>query len=272
MVCPSHLGAKVGRPTAGRQRQGSLQAPAGDDHPDDPDHGSRMGWVPWRVPSRPTLGLTPCTSYAIRTAVLRIVKLDFPHSPRWRSRQLCRLAVPALLATCVVLVSCNDGPVPVDKKPQVETSFTNWLAVPGARIRVDLRRHFNGNNLTYSAESNDTEIATVTISGHMLTIIAQSEAGRATVKVTAENSGGNVTNHFLVSVAPLCGLNDELNPGESCMIADSSRVLDIFKVTSDGRGCIRQDCHDFEWIATDGTFEARKRAGTDIWTIDKLPL
>ncbi len=61
--------------------------------------------------------------------------------------------------------------------------------------------YFEGEGVTYTAESSDSEVATVEVNGAAVTVTAVA-AGNATVTVTATNSGGSAEQSFAVTVLP----------------------------------------------------------------------
>ena len=61
--------------------------------------------------------------------------------------------------------------------------------------------YFSGEGVTYGAESSDTGVATVAVSGAAVTATAV-KAGSATVTVTATNAGGSAEQSFVVMVLP----------------------------------------------------------------------
>ncbi|MYB43296.1 MAG: hypothetical protein F4X76_14190, partial [Chloroflexi bacterium] len=63
----------------------------------------------------------------------------------------------------------------------------------------DASDHFAGAGLTYTAESSDMAVATVTIAGASVTVTAVA-AGESTLTVTATNAGGSATQAFAVTV------------------------------------------------------------------------
>ena len=188
-----------------------------------------------------------------------------------RARRSLLLMIGALTSG-ILLVSCDSGPgTPPDQPPTVRKELADWLALPGAVSRQDLRLVFDGNNLTYSAKSDAPDVVAVSVSDHTLTWTAQSNAGRATVTVTASNSGGRDATRFQVDVAPRCIVGDVLNKEESCMVTATltKELLAVFYVNSDGEGCVAGICHLTGWTSRNG-FEV-SRSG-DAWTIEALPL
>ena len=61
--------------------------------------------------------------------------------------------------------------------------------------------YFEGEGVTYGAESSDSEVATVAVDGAAVTVTAVAVGG-ATVTVTATNSGGSAEQSFAVTVLP----------------------------------------------------------------------
>ena len=71
----------------------------------------------------------------------------------------------------------------------------------GSTHVVDASVSFKGDGVTYTAESSDTEVATVEVAGASVTVTAVA-AGSATVTVTATNGGGSAEQAFAVTVVP----------------------------------------------------------------------
>ncbi|MYI82395.1 MAG: hypothetical protein F4056_03490 [Chloroflexi bacterium] len=63
----------------------------------------------------------------------------------------------------------------------------------------DASDHFSGDGITYTAESSDAAVATVTAEGATVTVRA-AHPGEATVTVTATNAGGSAEQPFAVTV------------------------------------------------------------------------
>ena len=85
------------------------------------------------------------------------------------------------------------------------------LAVGSART-ITASGHFDGDGLTYAAQSSDTTVTTVAVGGASVTITAVA-LGSATVTVTATNAGGSAQQSFAVTVrippVALTGAGDE---------------------------------------------------------------
>ena len=71
----------------------------------------------------------------------------------------------------------------------------------GATHLVTASEFFEGESVTYAAESSDTGVATVTVDGAVVTVTAVA-VGSATVTVTATNAGGGAEQSFAVTVVP----------------------------------------------------------------------
>ena len=71
----------------------------------------------------------------------------------------------------------------------------------GATHMVTASDYFEGEGVTYAAESSDTEVATVGVDGAVVTLMAVA-AGSATITVTATNAGGSAEQAFAVTVVP----------------------------------------------------------------------
>ena len=71
----------------------------------------------------------------------------------------------------------------------------------GATHNEDASDYFSGDGATYTAESSDSEVASVAVDGAAVTVTAVG-AGSATVTVTATNAGGSAEQAFAVTVLP----------------------------------------------------------------------
>ena len=118
------------------------------------------------------------------------------------------------------IVSTNRAPQPVDTIPALELA-------PGDSATIDLAAYFSdpdGDTLSYAAETSDSAVAAVSVSGTVLKIVAES-AGTADVSVTATDPGGlSAQQAFSVTVAnrapqPVDTIPAlELAPGDSATI------------------------------------------------------
>ena len=137
----------------------------------------------------------------------------------------------------------------------------------------------DGDRLTYSATSNNHNVATATVNGTVLSVVAVGP-GEAEIRVTATDPGGlSVSLSFTVTVtgagtggtsgaittyAGPCRVGMVLGPGGSCDVG-----TDRFQVLADGRG-------RFSFI-TAGTgitineFRATRISGTNNWRIEGVP-
>ena len=71
----------------------------------------------------------------------------------------------------------------------------------GGTHSVTASEYFSGEGVTYGAESSDSVVASVEVSGAAVTVTAVA-AGSATVTVTATNTGGSAEQSFAVTVVP----------------------------------------------------------------------
>ena len=172
------------------------------------------------------------------------------------------VAVLAVAATCVVFAACGMDSEP----PTLTKDIPKQTVQMGTPLEVDLSSYFKGSSLTYSAESANTGIVTVAVSGKTLTLTAV-KAGNTTVKATAKNANGTESSEFTVTVpAPVCQVDDVLTPGDSCEIPGNGGT---FRVTAAGSGCIGGICGGTGLNINQ--FSAEKIAGTNNWRITALP-
>lgn len=122
-----------------------------------------------------------------------------------------------------ITVTANDGnegtvddvfAITVNAAPTVANAIANQAKTVGfASFTIDLTNTFtdtNGDNLTLTAESNNTGVATVGVAGKTLTV-TEVGTGAATVTVTAnDGKGGSTTDSFIVTVnGQVLGLGDK---------------------------------------------------------------
>ena len=104
----------------------------------------------------------------------------------------------ACLVTALALVACGGGPGSSPEPKQIG----NIAFQQGEKVRtIPLSDKFNGANLTYSATTSSSSVATVTVDqvADTLTVTAVGP-GTATITVTAKNSGGEAKQTFTVTV------------------------------------------------------------------------
>ena len=213
---------------------------------------------------------------------------------------LVRVALPSALVA-LTLVGCGEDsgtsttpapapapappPPPPNRAPVVETEINDATLAPGNEGTLNLEEapptfsDPDGDRLTYSATSSNHNVATATVNGTVLSVVAVG-AGEAEIRVTATDPGGlSVSLSFTVTVtggdtggtsgvittyAGPCRVGMVLGPGGSCSV-----LGDRFEVLADGRG-------RFAFI-TAGTgitlnaFRATRIPGTDNWRIEGLP-
>ena len=85
--------------------------------------------------------------------------------------------------------------------PTATGSIAAATLTEGATHDEDASDYFEGEGVTYTAESSDTEVATVDVEGTAVTVTAVA-IGSATVTVTATNAGGSTEQSFAVTVVP----------------------------------------------------------------------
>ncbi len=89
----------------------------------------------------------------------------------------------------------------VPPAPRTVGSIEAVTIIEDATHAEDASSYFEGEGVTYAADSSDTEVATVEVDGSEVTVTAVA-AGSATVTVTATNGGGSAEQGFLVTVVP----------------------------------------------------------------------
>jgi hypothetical protein len=108
-------------------------------------------------------------------------------------------AILLVLVLGVALTACGDEGMAL-QPPTIAGSIDNQsLNANDNPVEFNLGDVFEGQELTFSASSSDTGIATASVSGTTLTVNPQS-GGSATVTVTAENNADTEELSFEVSV------------------------------------------------------------------------
>ena len=125
----------------------------------------------------------------------------------------------------------NRAPQPVDTIPALELA-------PGDSATIDLAAYFSdpdGDTLSYAAETSDSAVAAVSVSGTVLKIVAES-AGTADVSVTATDPGGlSAQQAFSVTVANRAPQPVDAIPALELATGDSTTV-DLATYFSDPDG------------------------------------
>ncbi len=209
-------------------------------------------------------------------------------------KTMCKVLVAALAIAVVACDDSNPAPtapttttptvttptVPANRAPQVATGINDATLERGDKGTVNLEEspvNFtdpDGDDLTYTASSSNTHVASADVVGTVLEIVA-ANIGRADIRVTARDPGGLVTvtggsgtstgGGVVTTHAGACTVGLRLGPGGSCDVGSER-----FQVLSDGRG--RYGC-----CFTAGTginingFRANRISGTDNWRIEALP-
>jgi hypothetical protein len=111
-----------------------------------------------------------------------------------------------VLVLGLALTACGDdddggpGPPPMLSEPEVAGSIDNQdLVADQDPVEIDISDLFDGEELTLSASSSDSGVATASVDGTTLTVDPQN-GGTATVTVTAENDAGSADTSFEASV------------------------------------------------------------------------
>ena len=119
----------------------------------------------------------------------------------------------SLRATQSISVTVNSVPQPQNRAPVASGSIPAQTLTVGAAAAVQVSGYFSdpdGDNLTYTARSSATSVATGQISGDFLTITPV-RAGRATITVTASDGGLTATHRFTATVqAASFGVGDQI--------------------------------------------------------------
>ncbi len=128
-----------------------------------------------------------------------------------------------LLAIAAVTVACGDGgtqpePPQPNRAPVAQGSIADQAVPVGETVVVSVASAFSdpdGDALTYEASSSDAAVASVSVSGTMLTIVAVG-SGTANISVTASDPGGlSASQDFRITVAVpgVCGRTPQIRDG-----------------------------------------------------------
>ncbi len=103
----------------------------------------------------------------------------------------------ATQATTVTVMAVNQGPTIADTIPHQDLTVGDTLTLDGADHFTDP----DGDTLTFTAETDDAAVATVSVDGSMVTVVGV-EVGSASITVTATDSGGlSAAQTFTANVA-----------------------------------------------------------------------
>lgn len=118
--------------------------------------------------------------------------------PRTAPRIASTVGLLALAAVMAWAAGCGDPPpAPPNQYPYTSTPIPAITAYIGDTVTVRLSEHFTdpeGDALTYSATSSDTEVVTVTVTDSEMDVVPE-DKGEATVTVTATDDEGLKAKH-----------------------------------------------------------------------------
>ena len=156
-----------------------------------------------------------------------------------------------LLVSLAVAAGCG-GDKSVEPRPQqdlppsvVESFEAQTLTAEAERLTINFATAFRDpeeQTLRYSAESSDTSVLTVAMSGSVLTITPLVE-GSATVSVKATDPGGNsATITISVTVNPAAHPDDDENYQPLQRLIVTANSVEFFGLSAQGSGsCIDVD-------------------------------
>jgi hypothetical protein len=107
------------------------------------------------------------------------------------------LRVLVILSFGVLLVACPPG-TPLEAPYQGDLIRAQEVDV-GHSIKLDLRPHFRGLKLEYSAGSSEPRVVTASVAGHTLALTGRVR-GQAQVTAVASNASGRFRHQFDVTV------------------------------------------------------------------------
>ena len=140
--------------------------------------------------------------------------------------------------TIAVTVAPAANQPPTAQKPTNPVTLVN----DGSSVTVDVSDNFSdpdGGDLTYTAVSSDTGVATLSVSGDEITIVVAGE-GTATITVTAtDSSGSEVSQTFGVTVNPApntAPVATDAIAAITLVMGQSSKTVDVSGNFSDPEG------------------------------------
>ena len=198
------------------------------------------------------------------------ISLNMRYLGRVKNFSTYLLAFAGVAAT-LMMTACGNGPTEPNQAPEAYGLIEELGIDVGQSESLNLGAEFNdpdGDALTYTAESSNTDVATVSVSGSTA-ILAGVAAGSATITVIATDPGRlSASVSISVTVARFrgaCAVGMELNPGHACSVGS-----DRFTVLANGSG-------RFGCCLTSGRgihinqFSASRITGTDRWRINSVP-
>lgn len=178
------------------------------------------------------------------------------------------------LAAMLMTTACGNEPTGPNQAPEAFGSVDELIIDAGQSESLSVGSVFSdpdGDALTYTAESSNTAITTVSVSGNTVSLAGVNK-GSTNVTVTATDPGG-LSASVSISVTVVrflgaCSVGMELWPREACSVGS-----DRFSVWR--RGYARFGCCIARTLGTRiqvGQFIASRIPGWDAWRIDSVPL
>lgn len=139
-----------------------------------------------------------------------------------------------------------------DRPPEITQTLSPARLLTGGSVRWDLAEYFSepdGQTLTYSAVSSDDAVASPSISGASLSVVA-GRAGVATIAVTAADPGGQTVSQEVevTAVEPVRLLSDDFDTNESL---DDWLFTDTRRRIADGKLVMTTNKRDTQaWART----------------------
>lgn len=109
------------------------------------------------------------------------------------------LVTPVLqvLVLATTLIGC--GGAGLEPPSRIGSISDRTLVADADPVEIDVSNVFQGEELELSASSSDTNVASVSPTGMTLTVTPEN-GGTATITVSAQNSSGEATESFTVTV------------------------------------------------------------------------
>ncbi|MYI42610.1 MAG: hypothetical protein F4113_01625 [Rhodothermaceae bacterium] len=178
------------------------------------------------------------------------------------------------LAAMLMTTACGNEPTGPNQAPEAFGSVDELIIDAGQSESLSVGSVFSdpdGDALTYTAESSNTAITTVSVSGNTVSLAGVNK-GSTAVTVNANDPGGlSASGTISVTVVRFlgaCSVGMELWPREACSVGS-----DRFSVWR--RGYARFGCCIARTLGTRiqvGQFIASRIPGWDAWRIDSVPL
>ena len=185
--------------------------------------------------------ISSITGAADATGMITATNLDGGHAPEYLtvgSGSQHQFSLPSFVGNATEILLFVNQPNLIPQVPTVVNPIDNIMQEQNyVSFTVDLSSVFtdaNGDALTFTAESGNTGLASVSVSGTNLTVSEVSGIGISTITVTADDgNGGTVSDEFTLTVEPDFSIaNEGLLAGFS--IEETINAQNIIHLSEEG--------------------------------------